>query len=73
MTLSPRQDRNRSIYRNVDESGATNIPLNTAVHFNGTIEDKPPEYKDLFPGQVPTQVRSENEISTEASQKNTSV
>lgn len=72
VTLSPRQDRTRSIYRNVEETNLTSIPLNTTINFNSTIEDKPPEYKDLFPGEVRVNVNVENE-NREASLKNTSV
>ncbi|CAF0910887.1 unnamed protein product [Brachionus calyciflorus] len=70
VTLSPRQERNRNVYRNVDEPSATNIPLNTAIHYNSTIEDKPPDYKELFPGQTQPSQQNEN---TEASQKNTTL
>lgn len=28
---------------------SVNLPLNTGINLNNLIEDKPPEYKDLFP------------------------
>lgn len=28
---------------------SANIPLNAAINLNSIIEDKPPEYKELFP------------------------